>query len=188
MDALSRMCAVGLLLAAWTPVAAAQAVPAEPGKAAEPTTQRDQAQREEVRKEVDEAVDAIRDYSLERRDDAVARARRAAEQFDREIDQMQAQADARWERMSDAARARSRAAITDLRQRRTQLAEWTGGMRHGSAAAWSEVKTGFVKSYHDLAEALEKARVQLERDERPAQPADEDGKPSATKGQEEEKR
>jgi hypothetical protein len=177
MDALSRMCAIGLL-AAWTPVAAAQAVPE--GKKAEPT------QREEVRKEVDEAVDAIRDYSLERRDDAVARARRAADQFDRDIDEMQAQADARWERMSDAARARSRAAIADLRQRRLQLAEWTGGMRHGSAAAWSEVKTGFVKSYHDLAEALEKARAQRERDERPAPPAD--GKqPSATEVQEEER-
>jgi hypothetical protein len=179
MNALSRMCAVGLL-AAWTPVAAAQAVPAEPGKKAEPT------QREEVRKEVDEAVDAIRDYSLERRDEAVARARRAADQFDRDIEEIQAQADARWERMSGAARARSRAAIADLHQRRMQLAEWTGGMRHGSAAAWNEVKTGFVKSYHDLAEALEKTRAQRERDEQQAAPAEDP--PPATEVQEEEKR
>lgn len=177
MNTLSRLCTVALF-AAWAPIAVAQDKPPEPGKTAPPV------QREEMKKEVDEAVDAIRGYSVERRDEAVARARQSAEQLDRNIEELEARADARRERMGDAARARSRKAMSDLRQRRTQLAEWTGGMRHGSADAWAEVKTGFVKSYHDLADALRKARTQLDRDERLEAPADD--KPSAEKAQEQE--
>jgi hypothetical protein len=55
-------------------------------------------------------------------------------------------------------------------------------MQHGSAEAWTEVKDGFVHSYHDLADALKKARAEIDRDT-PA-PAE---KPSSEKQQEQER-
>jgi hypothetical protein len=138
------------------PLAASQeAPPPEPGK----------TQREQVRQEVDEAVDAIRDYSADRRDEAVARARESAEDADRRIDALEAQMGPRWNAMSDAARTRSQQAMTELRQRRNELSEWYGGMRHGSEAAWSEVRAGFVKSYHDLEEAMRRARGEFEEEQ-----------------------
>ena len=57
--------------------------------------------------------------------------------------------------------------MADLRQRRNALAEWYGGMRHSSTAAWGEVRTGFVSSYHELAAALRKARAEFAKEEVP---------------------
>lgn len=154
MDALSRACAAALLCA-WMPLAAQETPPPEPK----------QTQREQLRQEVDEAVAAIRDYSADRRDEAVVRARESAEEVDRRLAAFEAQMEPRWNAMNEAARARSRQAMADLRHRRNELSEWYGGMRHGSEAAWGEVKAGFAKSYQDLEEALRKARAELEREQ-----------------------
>jgi hypothetical protein len=175
MNTFSRLCMV-VLFAAWLPAAWAQdAPPKEEPKA---------TQREEMKKEIDEAVDAIRDYSLERRNEAVVRARQSADDIDRRMGQLQAQMEQRWDRMSEAARTRSQQEIADLRQRRNELSEWTGGMRHSSAEAWDEVKTGFIESYNNLAEALRKARTEFEREEEPRPQVDDDS--SADKLQDQE--
>lgn len=120
-------------------------------------------------------VEALREVSAERRDEAVATARRAAEDLDRQMETLQRQMDEGWERMSQVARARARSSMADLRQRRNALAEWLGGMRHSSGAAWGEVRSGFVKSYEELAEAMRKARAEFAREE--ADPAPETPEP-----------
>ena len=114
-------------------------------------------------------VEALREITAERRDEAVASARRAADDLDRQMERLQQQMDEGWDRMSQATRARSRSMMADLRQRRNALAEWVGGMRHGSNAAWADVRGGFVKSYQELAEAMRKARAEFAR--QPADPA-----------------
>lgn len=97
---------------------------------------------------------------------------------------MQAQLGQRRDRMNDAARARSHQEMADLRRRRNELAEWIGGMCHGPADAWNEVKAGFVRSCHDLEQAVRKAQAQFEREE-PGVPMDDES--SATKLQEQER-
>lgn len=179
MSTLSRACAAALLCA-WMPLASAQETPPPEPK---------QTQREQLRQEVDEAVAAIRDYSADRRDEAVVRARESAEEVDRRLAAFEAQMEPRWNAMNEAARARSRQAMADLRRRRNELSEWYGGMRHGSEAAWGEVKAGFVKSYQDLEEALRKARVEFEegqdQDQEPDQKKDQapsgEPQPSSTR-------
>lgn len=155
MNTLSRACTAALLCA-WMPLALAQETPPPESK---------ETRREQLRQEIDEAVDAIRGYSADRRDEAVARARESAEELDRRLDAFEAEMEPRWNAMSEAARARSRQAMADLRHRRNELSEWYGGMRHGSEAAWGEVKAGFVKSYRDLEEAMRKARGEFEEKE-----------------------
>lgn len=157
MNTLSRACAA-VLLGAWIPLASAQETPPP-----EP----EQTQREQLRQEVDEAVAEIRGYSADRREEAVARARESAEEADRRLAALEAQMEPRWSAMSEAARARSRQAMADLRHRRNVLSEWYGGMRHGSEAAWGEVKAGFAQSYQDLEEALRKARAEFEEEQDP---------------------
>lgn len=155
MDTASRVCLVALAL--WLPPATAQ----EPARSG---TDTEKQQRQEVRKEVGEAVDAIHSYSIERRKDAVAQARRAMDEADRRTDQLQARIIEGWDRMDASARQRSQRAMTDLRRRRGTLAEWAGGMQHGSKEAWEEVKAGFVRSYHEFLDALERARAESSKD------------------------
>ena len=111
MNTLPRACTIALLCA-WMPLASAQEQETPPPEPKE-------TQREQLRQEVDEAVDAIRDYSADRRDEAVARARDSAEEVDRRIDALEAQMGPRWNAMSEAARTRSQQAMTELRQRRS---------------------------------------------------------------------
>lgn len=120
----------------------------------------------DISKEVEHTVDAIRAYSVERRAEAMAAAKRATDDIDGQTQRLQEQMDQRWAVMSDAARTRSQATMADLRQRRSALAEWYGGLRHSSTAAWSEVRGGFVRSYHELADAMRKARAELDGNEK----------------------
>lgn len=139
-----------------------------------------------MRKEVEEAVDAIRSYSVARRQEAVARARESLADADRRADRLQVQIDDRWSRMNSTARAHTQTAMAELRQRRNDAAEWTGALRHGSDVAWDDVKAGFVKSYHDLADALRRARAQLEPEPEPTTESTIGDQTSAEKQQEHE--
>ena len=165
MKNLHRMC-LTVLIAAWLPLALAQ----ETSKPAD-TDARAQ-EREHVQKEVDEAVDAVRGYSIERQKEATDRARQSLAEADRRIDRLDAQMRDRWQRMNTVTRRRSQEAMTDLRRRRNEVAEWVGGIRHSSGEVWEDVKGGFVESYYELADALQKARAQFERDRAQEAPTD----------------
>ncbi|MCF7220353.1 hypothetical protein [Marilutibacter chinensis] len=112
-------------------------------------------------------MDVLRTYSVERRDEAVARARQATASIDVQIQRLQARIDADWSGMNDDARRRSRSALREIERGRNAAAEWYGGMRHGSSAAWKEVREGFVRSYDELARALRHAREELRDGGRP---------------------
>lgn len=170
-----------LLLLSTLPVAAHDV--AQAPQQVPPTAEQEKAtgatEGEQAERDRRLSVDAIRGYSAERREEAMANARRAAAELDEQMEQLQARMDAGWSRMSEASRARSRQAMADLRERRNAMAEWYGGLRHGSAEAWGEVRSGFVKSYHELADALRSARASFDQDEgAAAEKSDEDAEAS----------
>ncbi|WP_159016256.1 hypothetical protein [Cognatiluteimonas profundi] len=174
MKTLATHCAIALMIAS-VPMAWAQDADK---KAAQPEAQ---AQDTTAAKEEKSPVDAVRDYSVERRSEAVAAARRATDELDTQMERLQTQTSEGWSRMSTATRERSRKEMADLQARRNTLAEWVGGMKHGSAGAWTEVKTGFGKSYDELASALRKARAEFRQ--APAEkPAPTPEKPADKKG------
>lgn len=92
------------------------------------------------------------------------------------MERLQQQTDQNWARMSQASRTRSQATMADLRKRRNALAEWVGGLRHSSATAWGDVRSGFVKSYHELADAIRKARDESDKDDEDDEDKDQAGK------------
>lgn len=130
-----------LTLAAWGPDTKAEERPSA----------------EEVKREVREAVDAIRSYSADLRDEAMMRARSAIERLDRHIERLEERADAQWDRMDRAARERARATLKALRRQRNELAEWSGRLRESSVTAWDRIKEGFVESYRTLADTFTRA-------------------------------
>lgn len=119
----------------------------------------------------DTAVERIRSYSIAQREQAVADAKRAMEKIDARIVQLDADMRARGARMDAAARKRADAAMADLRTRRDKLEGWSTRMREAAGPAWEEVKSGFVASYRELADALHRARAQFDREPVPNEAA-----------------
>ena len=101
---------------------------------------------------------AIKGYTVAQRDEAVKQAKAALDDADARMRRLERKLDADWDKMDAAARQRARATREAMRRERNQLAEWYGGLKHGSSDAWDEVKSGFAKSYDDLGKSLARAR------------------------------
>ena len=119
--------------------------------AAEKTTAKD------VKEKTAEALQAISSYTADQRDEAVKQAKEALDDLDTRIDLMQSQLNQKWDQMDQSARTKARETLTALQKQRTAVAEWYGGLKHSSRNAWEDVKTGFLKSYHEIRDALDKA-------------------------------
>jgi len=114
----------------------------------------------DIAREADETGQAIKNYTVAQRDEAVKKAKAALDDMDRRIGRMERKLDGEWDRMDQAARKKARATLNALRRERNEVAEWYGGLKHSSAESWEQVKAGFVKSYEVLKESLARARKQ----------------------------
>jgi hypothetical protein len=115
----------------------------------------------EVKRQLTNTAQTIESYTAEQRHEAVKKARELLTDLDRRLDRMQTQLQEGWSKMSESAREKRAAALRALRKQRDEVAEWYGGLKYSSAAAWEDVKGGFVKSYDALKEALDKATKQF---------------------------
>ena len=111
----------------------------------------------DVSRKVDDAGQAIKNYTVAQRDEAIKKAKIALDDLDVRIGRMERKLDNEWDRMDQAARKKARATLNALRKERNEAAEWYGGLKHSSAEAWEQVKAGFVKSYEVLKESFTKA-------------------------------
>jgi phage-related minor tail protein len=110
-----------------------------------------------VKKETAEALEAIKNYSAEQRDETVKKVKQVMNELDREMERLEEKIDKKWDEMDEAARKNARETQKALRKQRNELAEWYGGIQHSSANAWDEVKRGFIKSYNTLEESFSEA-------------------------------
>ncbi|HYR03097.1 MAG TPA: hypothetical protein VES58_07110 [Syntrophobacteria bacterium] len=114
----------------------------------------------EIKHNAAETARAIKNYTVEQKDEAVKKAKEALDRLDARIDRVQARLDEKWSQMTQAAREKAEATEQGLRKERTEAAEWYGGLKQSSAKAWEDVKSGFVRSYEALADAVHKAEKQ----------------------------
>ncbi len=115
----------------------------------------------DVSRKVDETGQAIKNYTVAQRDEAIKQAKSALDDLDARIRRLERKLDNEWDRMDQAARKKARATLNGLRRERNEAAEWMGGLKHSSAESWEQVKAGFVKSYEVLKESFAKARKQF---------------------------
>jgi paraquat-inducible protein B len=111
----------------------------------------------DVSRKVDETGQAIKEYTVAQRDEAIKTAKAALDDLDVRIRRMERKLDSEWDRMDQAARKKAREDLNALRRKRNEAAEWYGGLKHSSAESWEQVKAGFVKSYEALKASLTKA-------------------------------
>ncbi len=121
----------------------------------------DETTAKDVGKKLDEAGTAIKDYSVEQRDEAVKNARAALDDLDAKINRLAADIDSKWEKLDASARKKAYESMDKLRKERNDAAEWMGALKHSSKEAWGEVKNGFAKSYEALSNSFSKAKEEF---------------------------
>lgn len=121
-------------------------------------TEKNKTTGKNVKREVKDAAKAIKDYSVDRRDEAVKKVKIELDELDKKIDNLEKKIDDKWDDMDKAARRKARTTLKDLREKRKQVAEWVGGLKHGSKEAWEDTKKGFSKSYKKLQDSWKKAK------------------------------
>lgn len=104
--------------------------------------------REDVRKEVREAIDAIKSYSSDKRDKAVDKAKAILDDFD-----------ARMEKAEQRAEEQKEKAIATRKEKREQVAKSYEEMKNATKETWEKAKSGFLKEYREMEEEYEEKVV-----------------------------
>ena len=134
--------------------------PAFSAAAAEPTS------AQNIKQETAELLEALKAYSTEQRDAAVEQSRIALENLDQRIDVLEIQMLDQWAEMDQATRTRTRDSLQALREQRTNVAEWYGGLKSSTADAWGSIKEGFSAAYQTLSEDWQKSEAEIGNDDR----------------------
>ena len=111
----------------------------------------------EVGKKIDDAAQAIRDYSVGQREEALESAKDVLAGADTRLEQLEDNLNRNWDRMSESARKHALETLKTLRRQRQDLSQSYGELKRSSSNAWDEVKGGFAKSYGALRDSFARA-------------------------------
>lgn len=126
----------------------------------------DKTTAKEVRQEVADAAEAIKNYTADKRDEAAKKAKAALDALDARIEAMEGRIDKNWDKMDQAAREQARNALKAMRKQRVQVAEWYGSLKNSTADAWEHMKKGFSEAYGSLRRAWEKAEREYKEEDK----------------------
>ncbi len=113
----------------------------------------------DVKQKTGEAADAIRDYTVERKDQAVAQARKLSSDLEGRIKQLERKAS----RATGEAKTAAQKQVDELKDKREQTKKKLAEMKDASGASWDAAKQGFVDAYRDLHQAYERAAGELKK-------------------------
>ena len=125
--------------------------PARPGSSQTTAT--------DVGQKAAETGEAIRDYSVEKKDEAVAHAKRLAADLDARIKELETRA----AKETGEAKAKAQAQLKELRAKRAETSRKLGELGRAGRASWDRAKEGFANAYRDLATAYDRAAAELKK-------------------------
>lgn len=123
----------------------------------------DSVTAQDIKKETQELLHSLQQYTVDQRDQAVKEADQALKKLDERIDKLESRVDNNWDKMTQAARQKARDNLQVLRQQRNELAEWYGSFKHSSKNAWEQMKKGFTDAYQAMSDSWHKAKREFER-------------------------
>ncbi|MEJ2469866.1 MAG: hypothetical protein P8Y91_10055 [Desulfuromonadales bacterium] len=126
--------------------------------------EKDTTSATEVKREAMQTYDALKRYTIEQRNEAMAKAKEQLAELDARIAQMRQDVERNWSAMSRKTQKQTRETLQALEQKRQDLAEWYGGLRYSSREAWEDVKKGFAESYQRLEDAFHQAQKDFTSD------------------------
>lgn len=112
-----------------------------------------------VSQKASETVEEIRGYSVEKKDEAVAYAKKVGADVDARIKELKAEA----ARQTGEARARSHALIKDLEAKRAEAGKKATEMSRATKASWDKTKNAFAEAYREVAAAYDRAAAEIRK-------------------------
>jgi chromosome segregation ATPase len=103
--------------------------------------------KEEVKADISEAIQAIKEYTVQEKDKALAAARDALAKLDAEIARRESALRDSWANLENDAREEYAKEVEELQAARNRLSERVGALEAGTTDAWGELKAGFVNAY-----------------------------------------
>jgi len=106
-----------------------------------------------------EAADAIKAYTVDKKNEAVVYAKKLVSDLDVKIKDLEAQVS----RDTSAAKADGQRQLKELKATRDKTAKKADELGRASAESWDSVKHGFADAYKDLNKAYEAAVAKLRK-------------------------
>ena len=119
---------------------------------------------EEVDKKVKEALEALKSYSAEKKDEAAERMQGLMKDMDGRIARLQADLDEKRQALSESARKKTEETLEALRRQREELSPHYEKLKEGSAKAWEDIKKGFSQAMESFRKSLQSAEEEAEKE------------------------
>ncbi len=119
------------------------------------------ASLEEVKKETQDVLDALKNYTADQRDEALQKTRKALDKLDKRIKILETQVGVDRAQLSETARKKTDAALKELHKQRREVAEWSRRLKNSSTDAWDQMKKGFTEAYRAFHHSWEKTEKEF---------------------------
>jgi uncharacterized protein YukE len=130
-----------------------------PGAALTPTGSVRAQTGKDIKEKASDTVDAIKDYAVEKKQEAVGYARKLSRKADAELKDLEAKAS----KTTGEAKTKSQQQIAELKKKRAAASKKLGELRKATASSWDAAKQGFVDAYKDLRNSLDKAADEFKK-------------------------
>ncbi len=118
-----------------------------------------QTTSKDVSQKASETGEAIKDYTIEKKNEAVAHAKKLTADLDAKIKELEAEAS----KQTGEAKAKAQAQLRDLKAKRAVASKKASDLGKATKASWDRAKEGFADAYRDLATAYEKAAAEFKK-------------------------
>jgi hypothetical protein len=112
---------------------------------------------EEVKKDTQDLLKSIGSYSVDKKDEAVQKAKEGLSKLDKLIASQQAKLDKNWDSMNETAREKAADNLTALSEQRDQVSTWYSSMKTSSVDTWDRMKKGYSDAYNTLEKSWEES-------------------------------
>ena len=126
-------------------------------------TNRDSPKMDDVKKELSEAMDAIRAYSEQRQADAMKEMEAVLEKMDARIAGLSEDIQKKWEALEPEAREKAKDTLERLRRLRDRLATVINEWKSGGKITWHKMKADFLDAWEEFQQSLEDKDPEKER-------------------------
>ena len=118
-----------------------------------------QTTSKDVSQKASETGEAIKDYTVEKKNEAVAQAKKLTADLDGKIKELEVEAS----KQTGEAKAKAQAQLRDLKAKRAKVSQKASDLGKATNASWDRAKEGFADAYRDLATAYEKAAAEFKK-------------------------
>ena len=118
-----------------------------------------QTTAKDVGQKMADTGEAIKDYTVDKKNEAVAHAKKLGRDIDARIKQLDAQAS----KQAGEAKAKSKDMIKDLKAKRAVVSSKLNEMSKATKASWDDTKKAFGEAWKDLAVSYDKAVAEIKK-------------------------